>query len=500
MAETTKTLEELFATLTFSRDVELQAQGSSSEAISAANARKVIRDRLGVFMASSSFSDSSMVERVLADTIVRSVPEELRTAPVIGSLDLRPYLDVALNNVEALSASLPRELSSIAVDANDRVLPRDTFDETLRSNVQKVLGEAQAEAERVAKETSVSLGQTNELRLVKNVQSMQTYSPTMVGLSPEAMIDVVGKKAEQGQLSADQSASLLFDDDGSIFADSVNPTYDESGITQLMQLPAENMLTPLMEYEAQFNADAGTPGQMRGGVVISSRPTPSGVQTKKLSYADALLYLDKMSTDEYTDMQRKLGAAGFYDKIGAAPVLGDREDRATQAAWQLVLVESKTNGDKPVIDTVRDRAKVYRQEMQQARMASMPPVDTTMVTGIGNEAMTKLIGRRMTVQEADMLASYLDQLREERAGYVIGDLAGNADVTQGLGENGLGFDENDVMGKISSLAAPELAGATGFDSAQAVWKGFGMDPIDPAEMRAWRQANAPKWKTNKEDY
>ena len=141
-----------------------------------------------------------------------------------------------------------------------------------------------------------------------------------------------------------------------------------------------------------------------------------------------------------------------------------------------------------------------RQEMQQARLASMPPVDTTMVTGIGNEAMTKLIGRRMTVQEADMLASYLDQLREERAGYVIGDLAGNADVTQGLGESGLGFDENDVMGKITSLAAPELAGATGFDSAQAIWKGFGMDPIDPAEIRAWRQANAPKWKTNREDY
>ena len=50
MAETTETLEELFATLTFSRDFKLQAEVISREAISAANARKAIQDLLGVFM------------------------------------------------------------------------------------------------------------------------------------------------------------------------------------------------------------------------------------------------------------------------------------------------------------------------------------------------------------------------------------------------------------------------------------------------------------------
>jgi hypothetical protein len=491
MAETTETLDDLFATLTFSRDLEVRAQGTASQSISANKARDVIKGRLGAFMAASSLAgpERSVIENLVTASIVRSLPAEMMTEPVIGSLDLRPYLDVVVNNVDTFRASLPQYL-------------RDNkgFAGVIAPNMQAALGQAQADAERIARETSVSLGQTNESALAKNAQSMQTYSPTTVGLAPEAKVGIVGEEAVESQLTDDQTSSRLFDDDGSVFADSVNPTFDESGIVQLMQLPAENMLTPLMEYEAQFNADAGTPGQMRGGVVISSRPTPSGVQTKKLSYADALLYLDRMSPDEYTDMQRKLGAAGFYDQVGAAPLLGDRDDRATQAAWQLALVESKTGGDKPVIDTVRDRAKVYREQMQQARLASMAPVDTAMVTGIGNEALTKLVGRQMTVQEADMLASYLDQLREERAGFVIGDLAGNADVTQGIGENGLGFDENDVMSKISSIAAPELAGATGFDSAQAIWKGFGMDPIDPAEMRAWRQANAPTWKTNREDY
>ena len=315
-------------TLRLPIDQEVRTYASSGgKSVSAEEARSLIRGRFDGIkqdMYSAKFVDA------FASLLVESLDAEMMQDTVIKAIDMRPYL--------AALAADGRLLPGVAMDSVAG--RRDIYDRSLESLRQGLDDEAQAIGVEVNIQTGVTGGEA-----AGNLSQIGEVDETSVGLSPSARYASRVGQVNNNQLPSNQLDEAVFG--GSGYDDVLNaPVWSEASAIAATMLPP-TFLEPAIKFEADFNEEAGTPGMVRGGIILETGAPPDRVppnrndrrrfpapsqrpKDKMLSYGQAASYMNSLTDAAYTDMQSKMATAGYYDQLGARYVAGDgSRDKAT---------------------------------------------------------------------------------------------------------------------------------------------------------------------------
>lgn len=349
--------------------------------------------------------------RDLAEVIIDALPDELITAEVLQSLDLRPYLK-ALDGKTIVHRTGDYRGKTILISASTDTQQAHTAD--VLASIDKSIHEAVSaftvnstltESER-KKQVADAVAYRDDQAGIVNAQKPEvqaalagtgpTWSPTMVA----SAMNNYG--FPEDELRAMVTGDLL--------------SYDQ-----------------LVDEEAKMNQSLGG-----GYFPVDVAASPSmvhdvGHATRRdkvttLNTLDALNYIHTLPPSEVAKMQIKLAAGGYFDRTtaGSAYVEGDSFDPATMEAWKLLLTDS-VRENKPVPNVLGTNVRDYRERVRQARMKALPQMDQSMNNINADDYARQIIGRRLTTEEHQALNSFVLNLRTQRAGYVAGASDNTAD-------------------------------------------------------------------------
>jgi hypothetical protein len=351
--------------------------------------------RLENLLPDAGVNDNDFADSI-AYSIVTALPEEMRTAEVLNSMDLRPWLDAMKSQSDA------------AVKVKESMSQDDHFvwkPEAYDAAIQAITEFETGEISNLQQGTELSDEQRAKLQA-----EITQWKPGVVGLN------VSGRAMVEGETVALQAVGQV----------PFNPQSLEAPIDGDIGFPVEDLralvqggmmtLDQLVEQEGLIADELG--GGMfpvDTGIGVSAQP-----KTKVLSALDALNYLTKLPEDEVRKMQQKLVASGYYDRVGEIAIeYGDPYDPATMKAWQAMLTDS-VRMNKPVTKLIADEARTYRTKIREQRLGTLQDIDTEYVDVVANDFARSYMGRGLTKMELDGVKQYLDGLRTERAGFIAG--------------------------------------------------------------------------------
>lgn len=178
----------------------------------------------------------------------------------------------------------------------------------------------------------------------------------------------------------------------------------------------------------------------------------------RMSARNAILYLNTLDQKEVATLQRKMAAAGYFDRTrsGNGYLEGDATDTVTKEAWRLLLTDSM-KANRPVTLIIAENARNYRQTVQRERLRNVAATDPTYVQVTANDWAQRQIGRNLTKQELNELNTFLTNLTRDRAGFVQGARDNVAD--QGLFEQDgktYGWSNQDIELQLQKEFDPEI--------------------------------------------
>lgn len=333
----------------------------------------------------------------ISEIIVDALPPELRTATVMQSIDLRPYL-VA---IEGKKITHRLNTAWYLPDATGTIIAST-----------KAFLDA---AEQRAVEDAVVAGAATGTPVTTK------YDPAKAGVVPTAtatpVVDPVTGQVTTPGVTVNPDGSYSFGTLGSAGATSPFTIDDLRQMVQgdhwtLKELAANEDQSPT----GQFSIELGTPSQL-----------PGGGAGKAVSTNDALSYLrTQLTPQEIHNMQLKLASAGYFDKLtnGGNYIDGVVDDN-TQAAWKLLLTDSVIqNRPAPVI--LGEGLRNYRDQIRKSRLGQLQQIDPSYTMSAANDYAQSVIGRDLTPDQIASLNQHLHGLVSARAGYVAGAPDNNA--------------------------------------------------------------------------
>lgn len=399
--------------------------------------------------AEAGLQDADTVARNIAELIIDSLDDDLITESFLSSLDLRPYLE-ALNGKNIIY----RDKKRLAPD----VKGVDTVDTSAF---------LEAEQERIRNQLSENqkgLDMSPEER-ERRIASALEYDPSTAGMMP----GTGGDAASQYVRGEDEG---LVDENGDFIGEegqSIGPAmFPVAEMRALLQTEGVAGLEYLVDQEAEYGAQLGggffpvetTESRVQWSDQGSSRGRT--IKAEALSAAQARNMLSSMTPAEVADIQHKLAAAGYFDRIqleqGQSITFeeGFAYDEATRAAWDLMLTESiQTN--TPIPTLIGQRAKSYRDTVRKERMAGLTPGDARMTKMLADDWAMSTIGRKLYQEEATELHRKMMELTRKRSTFVAGALDNETDT--GL-QGEYGFTEDDIIMELGDDFNKEEADTT----------------------------------------
>ena len=152
--------------------------------------------------------------------------------------------------------------------------------------------------------------------------------------------------------------------------------------------------------------------------------------------------LTTMTPKEITNLQRKMAAAGYFDRTtsGSTWVEGEWNDPATTEAWRLLVTDAVVE-NKSVPTMLSERNRDYRDKIGQARLKNLVQTDPNYEAQIANEWARQRVGRDLTQEELAGLHQHLEELKVGRSRYLAGSENGSVD---GPLPNAMGFTQSDI--------------------------------------------------------
>jgi len=360
---------------------------------------------------------------MMYEAMYEALPEEMRTKEVMTNIDIRPYLDavngkdIYVGGTGNLQMRQPVDVS-FELEALNKQL-RDAFDASLP--------------------TSMSPGQRQT-----ELDKLLTYEPGVAGVDP--------RNSQAGQ-SVMSGAGISGDFDPTAATGGTANLFPVDEMRAMVQ--AGNMT---IEGVGQDEQDAGMGAMLPidvhsrgGGEGRTGYPSP----TKSMSATEAMSFLATLKPSELTNLQKRMAAAGYYDRIGAGTYIeGEFSDANTLAAWKQVLTDAVAK-NRSVPQLIEDGMAGYREQVRSARLKDLQQMDPNFARFAANDYARSVIGRDLTSEEEVGLRGYLAGLRRERAGYIGG--TSNFGVDGPLANGDQGYTESDVYAYVAKETSTEAS-------------------------------------------
>lgn len=401
----------------------------------------------------------------MANAIFYSLPEDARYEETLQAIDLRPYVQVAINNPDTRPSNYNVRWNP------DRELRGGEAEHALEGfqlGYDEVVGKVQLGSKRTDEQKASA------------AETWRQFDPTTAGMAPEPLMAwrqqqvdetaTSSAEAETALLDQDPTAVLLGEEDTGPTADPI--VFPEEELRQMLRTGALTNLNDLAATETQFNKDAGTSGFVPVELGMTGSPDMPGVdrvRQRTLNAADAMDWITNLSEEEVATLQVNLAKAGYFEQLQGFTKYesGYQYDPATQAAWQLALTDSvKQKKPLPQILAERAVAETKRRKDQFAAFS------TSNSRKAANQMAIDAIGRELDPEEYEMVRSFLIDLRVKRSNAVTGidDMSWqNTETVQ------TGYSQDDVATAVEQAVTPEIASSNSWNAGQKLFQFMGMD-------------------------
>jgi hypothetical protein len=354
---------------------------------------------------------------------IAGLPENLKKEGVLVQIDLRPLLI-------AHKEYLLRD-DVVTPPGSSKTKWIEGLDKTIEALNTKYVADAK---ELVGKKGAGDDAQTQAMvdAVLKNTG----------GYSPLKMVadDLAGVKTIPITTTPDSTPTTggdIIDEEGNI--DINNIVGDLGGLSykQYLQRYATATIEDLLRLE-----DTGevTTSEINAGEFVANLTGKvsgtNGTNSVMWSLAQAKEYLWSLDPNKVADLQNSLRDAGYFDKLGAYPYKGDR-DEATVLAWDLFLADALRNGQTPSA-RLQGASNSFAQRMASGQGNLF--MDEEDVKGAALALGSKVLNRGLDQAELETLT---DAVRNwEKEAYKT--------KSMGSGENGDIFSEVDITARINS--------------------------------------------------
>lgn len=391
---------------------------ATSATLTVSKTRDAIRNRIGNLQEPASAPINMAARNQIIDLIARALPSDLRNERVISMMDFRPYFyQIATGNASF----------------NYRVPPGNPLALDHRGLADYMLQQANIEAETFAFDATVGQPLSQQEREAIAAEALQ-FDPALATQNQAAKFATA-----QEELAGEET--VVWDGNlPSMYEQQTNePTFDVNGLRMLVKEGLIGLDT-LIEREALFNEEQGTPGQMRQFFRVEQGATPIGQRMfmgantpgggQKLSVLATMGFLDGLTDSDYINFQEQLSRAGYDARVGKQMRRGYRDDEATQAAW-LELMRDGYAQNKPLetvlVQKAADVARYQRSQWQEVQQSQS-------LAAVINQVSRKIIDRDLNAQEFGAVYKAFAALQQQRMGEPALGLDASYDPTTGLSE------------------------------------------------------------------
>lgn len=376
----------------------------------------------------------------LINTLVQSIPPELRTETVLRQMDLRTLLDPVALGPELESTRVTESLNGRPVPPDQQRLARSWFVDYADKTFDELMAVA-SQRQDMAPEEQIAWAQEegNKWRTDKTKIVPMTVTPQQVATQAQtgAVVTTGAKPSDPNGFNVDLSAlggaaadpglgprafltekdlQLMFRDSsadsalgaymedlsqqaGHVAAGGINMTGDQSVV----------MWTDPRRTEEQ-QAMSGM-GYTRPGASYQARSQArTGAQTYTLTEARQLPL--EMSRAEVMALTEKMKKAGLFDQVpGGEPVIkGDPTDPQFKHAYTLLLGKAIESG-RSVPQVLKEGALSYEEALKD--QAHTKITDPARIRIQADGLAKNLLGRNLSTVEQGKLVSFIHQLERK---------------------------------------------------------------------------------------
>jgi len=199
--------------------------------------------------------------------------------------------------------------------------------------------------------------------------------------------------------------------------DTVTPRYGQTNLTQLFQtFPYESWSTLLTYYE---DRGENYPDQYKyltddfkfSFVDIQTEEPLNDVLQGDITLWQARQAPYLLTQNQLQALHNKLAAAGYYARIGEAPVFrNDPSDRVLQSAWQIFLADAGSQERIPDLTNFLDERIQFNGQRLQNEIRK---ISQTTIEATANEFAQSLLGRNLNAREIQRVVNAVNRIDTE---------------------------------------------------------------------------------------
>ena len=378
------------------------------------------KTELDGFASSSSFAFQTF------QNAIASLPENLKKEGVLSQIDLRPLLLAHKEYLQRDDVQTPPGASKTKwIEGLDKTI------EALNTKYRFYAKEY------VAKKGAGDDAQTEAL-IEQVLNNTGGYSPLKLSIDDFEGVKTVPVDTDTG--SSETTGQPTITEEGIFDAGNLNlPGLDTGTLSykEYLQRYATSTIEDLLRLE-----DSGevTTAEIDAGEFVANLTGKvagtNGTNKVMWSLAQAKEYLWSLDSNKVADLQDSLRDAGYFDKLGAYPYKGDK-DEPTVLAWDLFLADALRNGQSPSA-RLQGASNAFAQRMASGQGNLF--MDEADVKGAALALGSKVLNRGLDQTELETLTAAVRNW--EREAYKT--------KSTGQSENGDIFSEVDVTARINS--------------------------------------------------
>ena len=380
---------------------------------------------------------------------IESLPENLKKQDLLPQIDLRPLL-LAQKEYVTKNNYLPVGFS------------QKSYLEAIDKTIEIINNKYREDAKIFVGNNGEFTDEETEALVDKFLKNTSEFSPTKMIADRTAGRETTSIGSDPN--SATTTGEPIIDEEGNININNIGGDLGSLSYKQYLQQYATSTIEDLLRLE-----DTGevTTAEIDAGEFVANLTGKvsgtNGTNKVMWSLAQAKEYLWSLNSDKVADLQNSLRDAGYFDKLGAYPYEGDK-DEPTVLAWDLFLADALRNGQSPSA-RLQGASDTFAQRLASGQGNLF--MDKTDIEGAALALGTKILSRGLDRQE---LTTLTDAVRNwEREAYKAKSL--------GRGENGDIFSDTDITARINDYLkttyAEEAVWTNYADSRQATERFFG---------------------------
>jgi hypothetical protein len=389
--------------------------------------KEIAKDYITNFLGKSVTSGKGEFNLLVLEEAIQFLPEVFKRKGMLANVDIRPLIGAFTDYVEKGNYLRdPKDMKFITGDINSRY-------ETIAKEKIAIIAAQQGVAlndELLNIEVNKALNNSNGFSPIKygeNVDFKLKGEPTSTTPSDTT----VTPTETNNQPTIDEEGNFVFD---------VNAVSGELGglsYKQYLQRYATATIEDLLRLE-----DTGevTTSEINAGEFVANLTGKvsgtNGTTPVMWSLAQAKEYLWSLDPNKVADLQDSLRDAGYFDKLGAYPYKGDK-DEPTVLAWDLFLADALRNGQTPSA-RLQGASDAFAQRMASGQGNLF--MDEEDVKGAALALGSKVLNRGLDQTELETLTAAVRNW--EREAYKT--------KSTGQSETGDIFSEVDITARINS--------------------------------------------------